>query len=241
MKIIRHYWYSFLSHLIGHEKVSSYRKNKMSKNLVKQAPKAIATAEAVAKKHGTHIALVFGTLLGSYREHAIIQHDYDIDVSVDYRYITSDFIKDMINSGFKFVAAYQASDNNDCHIAFEYNGAKFDIYSNRIDETEGTITLFAPAPIDDSWSKSEKLKKTLITRYVFPYAGFELTNFLESKVLVFSNSLKILTMLYGANFMHPDKNYRVEQLNFDFKRIEPLENCYANIFDISSFLEKRGI
>ena len=54
----------------------------------------------ILKENGIPYWLTYGTLLGAYREHNFIAHDYDLDVALDIRYLEK--IKPlMLSNGLK--------------------------------------------------------------------------------------------------------------------------------------------
>lgn len=155
--------------------------------------------------------LEFGTLLGYFREHDFIKHDFDLDIGAhlsDAKTIR----KILTENGFTLIRDFSAKDGGK-EETYRYLHTTIDLFYFRIDEDNPSIqycyTFKAPVfPI-----KRKQLNKTLtmtVRRKEAPNNGFEKTIFKDCNVYIPQKTDEYLTYHYGEDFMTPNPNFNPE-------------------------------
>lgn len=212
---------------IGEKRKQEILFNKKCKRVRRYGREILEAFDTIAHSHNVKYSLMFGTLLGAYRDKGFIMHDDDIDIAVDINTISFEFIKNMCNNGFEILHIC-VSDMKDCvHFAFEKNNVKFDLYSYNV--TNQQVLLSDPIPDSELYYST---KKQEIDRVKFDFRGFSKDNSLGKDISIFSNPDEILQILYGANFMTPQKG--AKGASSDKRYREPLDKTYFNL------IKKRG-
>lgn len=204
---------------IGEEKKQEILFNKKCKRVRRYGRELLETFDVIAKSHNINYSLIYGTLLGAYRDKGFIKHDDDIDIAVDINTISFEFINDMCNNGFEVLHIF-VSNMKDCvHFAFKKFDVKFDLYSYNIIEQQ--VLLSAPYLDNELYCKT---KKQEIDRVRFNFHGFCKDNSLGNSISMFSNADEILQTLYGTNFMIPQKGSKVVSSDKCYR--EPMDKNY---------------
>ena len=186
----------------------------------------IAKFAHIAERLNVNYSLMYGTLLGSYREHGFIRHDDDIDIAVYRPAMTLELIEEMEKVGFLFSHSMLTDDGTRMHVAFRYKGVKFDLYSYNIDVESSMATSCVPRPIDGDWPLSKQLKKARVLNMNFPYSGFQTIRFEGTNVTIWANANEVLSINYGADFMTPIKGVKAKTN----------KNIYIDDLETRSFL-----
>ena len=89
----------------------------------------------VSNKYGIQIWLEFGTLLGAYREHDFITHDFDLDVGMYKDDYSMHFENDLYKKGFLkirtfYLESVNSSEETITEVTFDYKGLQLDIFFN---------------------------------------------------------------------------------------------------------------
>ena len=155
---LREFYYSLLGKIIGKKKANHIRCLKNAKFVRMYGKEALKVFSEVTSSEKKQYWLFWGTLLGAYRDKGFIPHDDDIDVGMFDTDITIELVDKLINSGFKCLHVIVDKDlKGGFHLAFDYKGVKFDVYSFHRDCSTNVTTAFAPLAYNGSdWGKESR-------------------------------------------------------------------------------------
>ena len=195
-----------------------YRKhiNKRRQELQKKENMAfINEAETVLKhfsdalmSNGILFWLDYGTLLGYYREHDFIKHDFDLDTGA--WFTDHDKIKAALeNNGFKRIRYYYLKNRNGLEECYRFKDyfTTIDVFYYFNDNDKSYCFSFAPMV---SMSKKRHLNKeqpSKVRKWTFNRINPIAAEFKGVKVYVPENTGDYLKSTYGDTFMTPIPNY----------------------------------
>ena len=192
------------------------------KYVIMYGPEALSVFSQIASRLNINYSLMYGTLLGAYRENGFIYRDNDIDIAVEKSYITKHLLSEMQKKGFSIDHSMVSDDKTRLHIAFDYKKLKFDIYSYCLNDN-GYATCSIPRPINN-WDESYALKKARVLNITFPYKGYKEILFVGTNVKIWNNVEEVLTINYGEDYMTPIKGRKAK--TNDNVWFDPIEKRY---------------
>lgn len=162
----------------------------------------------ILRNNGIPYWLTYGTLLGAFREHNFIAHDYDLDVALDIKYL--DKIKPlMLDNGLTLkVEAHFGSweKPHNVEYRFEFNQVfiDFDFYVI----SEHSAYTYNPLFIDGvDYQEKNKILPIIVERIDNPFEGLSVFSFLGREFMVPSNTEEFIVANYGPTWKKPIKNY----------------------------------
>lgn len=189
----------------------AYKDNERKKMFRKNALMLLKTASETLNKKDVFFWLDFGTLLGAYREHDFIKHDFDLDIAAFYK--DHELIKSSLcEAGFVLLREYISGDGLDGYEqTFEFKGVTIDIFYYFIDNDKSmycnTFSYFdGHYPNPDQFETVVQVKKVIV-----PNNGFTKILFQGLEFNVPAKTEKYLAAHYGENFMIPNAH-------FDYKK-----------------------
>lgn len=167
----------------------------------------------ILKENGIPYWLTYGTLLGAYREHNFIAHDYDLDVALDIRYL--DKIKPlMLSHGLKLKVEVHFGSWETPHnveYRFEYNQTfiDFDFYFI----SDHSAYTYNPMFIENiDYQEKNKILPVIVEKIDNPFEGLAVFSFLGREFMVPSNTEEFIISNYGPNWRTPIKDYDYHSL-----------------------------
>jgi len=185
-----------------------YKKYKLNKNFKKHSKFVLGQLNKVFEELNISYWLVYGTLLGVYRDGKFIEHDDDIDVGL----FLDDYSKDirvvLQKYGFRLVREILI-DNGEYGREETYNLEGIDIDLFYFSKKENCFKVHDFKNEDDkSWAKTIQDKGGLIVRErTFKKFDIIYINFLDSKYPIPNNTHKHLASVYGEDFMIPNPSW----------------------------------
>lgn len=164
----------------------------------------LVSLNEICSSCGKSVWLEFGTLLGAYREHNFIRHDYDMDLGMYYDEYDENFETALIDSGFKKVHHFfqcRGEKRFLTEVTWEYEGFHVDIFL--CVREYGKRHIFCYGKKDEetfSQNKWEVLDYSLPEAY--PLEEVHINN-VACKAP--AHVVDCLKKYYGAGFMTPDK------------------------------------
>ena len=155
--------------------------------------------------------LDFGTLLGYYREHDFIKHDFDLDTGTWFE--NQQHIKDALEkAGFERVRHYYLKNGDGLEESYKHRD-----YSTTIDVfyylNEGDKTYcysFCPLVSMEKKRHLNKVQKSIARKWTHTEIIPVLTEFKGIKVFVPENTEAHIVSTYGEGFMTPIPNFPVK-------------------------------
>ena len=192
---------------------------------------ALKVFSELATKYNWNYSLIFGTLLGAYREKNFIKNDDDIDIIVNRKNINQPLVKQMISCGFTLKAIYLSSDKEMAHVSFNYHGITFDIYGFNVNYHGGDSVLFVPNPPKGmDWQQSAEQNFYQACRVHFNYIGTETITFQGVRCEILANTKEFLSNIYGDDFMIPQSKKGFQSPFYEYV---PLTEMTAGRVDFS--------
>lgn len=193
------------------ERIINYRResilNKQRERFHRSCKELLELIDDVFRKEGITYWLTYGTLLGAYRDHDFIVHDYDLDIAVlgnDYERIKNLMLsKGMkLKNEFRF-GSWESPEN--IEYRFEYKGAYVDFnFYYVIDDKAYT---FCPYFIDNTEHTLNKKIRVIAELIENPFKGVTEYDFLNKKYFVPINTEDYIIANYGKDYRTPIKNF----------------------------------
>ena len=237
--ILRIYFF-LVKILFGKEKETKQRINQRIRRNAKIVqtigPEAITIFQKICWQHDVRYWPFWGTLLGAYREKGFIKHDEDIDIGMFDQDISVTLVDDMIAHGFRVIMAVVDKDlKKGFHLAFDYKGLKFDIYSCH--KTDGEIVVFSPEPYN--YAKFGQSPRNdimdIVHTHIDSWADLLEVPFEQITMTIPANTETILQQLYGKDFMTPIKNKKADDLPNPSIVHEDCREHYACVMNYETF------
>lgn len=171
-----------------------------NKVFLKQGGAVLARFKESLDQQDLKFWLTCGTLLGAYREHALLGHDLDLDVAM----FACDREKAhaaLTAGGFKLQSEFGVEGEGVKEQSYCCQNVKIDIFF--VEETEEHFL----AHVFYRKIGSSMPDKFNVIQIFFPRMGFKEYDFLGNRYLVPENTELYLTANYGPNFMTPDKSW----------------------------------
>jgi len=188
--------------------INKIRIEKQKKQLKQEGKEVLKNIKDIFEELDIEWFLVYGTLLGAYREKDFISHDVDIDIGVFFEDYTKEIEKKFLKKGFIKKHMFVV-DNGEFAIeeTYVYNGLGIDIfYFKKVKDK-----LIGYGFINESglsWDKTiEKYGGLLVRELIFPYEGLKEHNFLGIECKIPKNPVKHLSSHYGESFMNKDAKW----------------------------------
>ena len=225
----------FIRLLRGKEFLQEYLHREDSALLKKVGDEALDAFFAVDAELNCQFDLMFGTLLGAYRDHGFIEHDDDLDLSCDIKYLNAEMLNALRRHGFVIERIYVSSDCKGIQLPMKYKGLTSDIYFNYLEKENNKRHIYFPMPIPGrEWYYSAKLNIFGIKDIIYPgQQGTMPWEFNGRTIYLPKNSDDMLKAFYGDNYMTPIKNahtnppvryYRVTEKHYSVYPIDYFEN-----------------
>lgn len=172
---------------------------------------------------GIKFWLEFGTLLGYYREHGFIPHDFDIDTGTYYE--NAPAVKNALEgAGFKLVREYRVLDDGGIEQCYLYKHITIDVFYFRRDGDKMFCNSFYVIGKANLAHRSciNKPIPVGVKRIDVPLMNYIPATFMNCKVFIPEDTDRYLRVHYGDNYMTPNPSYdnRKDSTNitwFDYK------------------------
>lgn len=205
-----------------------FRKRK--KRFLSYGNETLQKAKSALDSENVLFWLDYGTLLGAYREHDFIKHDFDLDIGV--------WLKDaeiakkaMLKNGFKLIRCFKIkNDEHRVEYCFAYKGVSIDLFFYELERNFALSYSFTPII---GICKLNYPNKCGVYEVRFPYTGFRQMLFKGNLYNVPAETDKYLSAHYGSTFMQPDPNFNESKAsNIKYYSLEEKEGIaliYRNI------------
>lgn len=218
-----------IKHAIGYEgsvlqkRRQSYKEQKLCKEkgtaLRKVGIELLNQLFDAAKKSDIGLWLEFGTLLGAFREHSFIAHDYDIDTGMWASDYTLDFENTLLAKGFNKKRVFYQIDvatqkKTMTEVTLSYKGFDVDIFLSFPTQDKKRLVYVYGMESDEM----AKCGFYNVREYNLPY--IEELQELSINGYVFhgpKNSETTLKCIYGSTFMVPDPMWKTPDSKLNVK------------------------
>lgn len=202
------FFYTILSPFskIYHYAFHFYNRNKRFKQ---NGEKVLLQAKKALDSINLNYWLDFGTLLGAYRDNALLPNDLDIDLGVFLKDYSPSIDSAMRKYGFKLIKEYSIDDNKyGLEQTFDFEGVTVDLFYYNFNNEKMWSHLFVNYP-EMTFNESIKKKGGLLPiEQYFPKTEFTLINFLNKKFPIPKRTNDYLAFHYGEDYKIPRKwNY----------------------------------
>lgn len=154
--------------------------------------------------------LDYGTLLGYYREHDFIKHDFDLDTSAWFK--DHERIKVVLESaGFERVRYYYLRNRDGMEECYKHRdfATTVDVFYYFNEGDKSYCFSFNPLVSMTKKRHLNKVQKSKARKWTFAKITPVVSEFKGVKVYVPENTGKYLASTYGENFMTPIPNFPV--------------------------------
>ena len=162
--------------------------------------------------------LEFGTLLGAYREHSFIGHDFDLDVGMMQEDYTQSFHDKLCELGFKLHHGFYLMDTSHnkstlTEVTYFYEDFNIDIFLSKSDNSKLSRRCYVYIVGEEKCPANE---------YILPNVGQLQEVIIDNHVFNSpENVVKTLKIIYGDSFMIPDPTWRTaSEKNKNVSRME---------------------
>lgn len=175
----------------------------------------------IADRYNVPIWVEYGTLLGAYREHGFIPHDFDIDMGMYAEDYTQSLEDELVRNGFEKIRLFKIINPNNgeqrvSEIAFVYKGLSIDLFmSFHHSETVRNTFVMYKSLGDGKYGVKEfyfptssPAKKAEINLKHYYSIGYE---------------KEVLEICYGKNFMIPNAKWIAKKDNDNNRRFYDAE------------------
>ena len=206
-----------------------YRRSKIldaqRKKFHKGCKEFLILVDSLLKRNNLEYWINYGTLLGAYRDHNFIIHDYDIDIGMFFsdRYKV---LKLFQENGIKLYIEVNFKDWNNpicSEYRFEYKGAFMDInFYEKINEEaieSYDFTLFDNV----DYSKSNVILPCKTEKISNKFLGLSEIDFLGQKFPVPANTEEYIISCYGPNYRIPVKDFDYHDVATNYEIVDDNE------------------
>lgn len=189
-------------------KLDNYRRNIRRSLKVKRfrlyADDILAALNTIYETEKIEFFLFWGTFLGAYREHDFIPHDFDMDIAV---WNETDLLKlkeNLLKMEFQLLCENTIVGEGIQEITFSYHGVQLDVFTvKRYNDNQYYSSYFEMIV-----SCPENRGLCSCTDIFFPAFNLKEIHFRNKKLLVPAEGEKILSAIYGDDFMIPNSNHQ---------------------------------
>jgi len=198
--------------------LNKHKAKKQQKQLKLYGKEALERIDLVFSELNKTYFLVYGTLLGAYRDKGFIEHDVDIDIGIFLNDRSSSIEMVLTKYGFNKKHEFLV-DNGSFAVeeTYDFKGVGIDIFYFKKEKN----SLIGYGFINEnglSWDKTiQKYGGLLIRELIFPYEGLDKIEFLGESYPIPKNPKKHLSSHYGKEFMTKDAKwtpYKVENVQY---------------------------
>ena len=190
----------------------------------------------VANKYDIPMWIEFGTLLGAYREHGFIKHDFDLDVGMYKADYTMEFENELYKKGFIkirsfYIESVSSTEETMTEVTFDYQGLQLDIFFNHNDGNSRYAYYYIE---HDKLNTKNKVYGVVKLKYP-QVKGLSLLAIGNCNYPSPANVEEVLEAYYGKNFMTPIKDYVIPEddpctENLSFDNYRGLMKGFWNLF-----------
>lgn len=172
--------------------------------------------------------LVYGTLLGAYREHGFISYDPDIDLGVFETEISPDMHSKMQAAGFQLVKQIYIGDTQKVvEETYEYQKIHLDIFIYMKDG-EDWYSVIQHRHETKEWKEANATDGFPCERSYVPDSDLERIDFMGISVYIPEKADEWLRAMYSDSYMTPVKNWSPEK--YPTRRVMTEERSYRKLF-----------
>lgn len=185
-----------------YRKYNNFSYKKKNRKFLKEAYGVVETIINVFEQNKIQYWFEFGSLLGAYRDHGFIKHDFDIDLGA--KYSDKDRIKSvLLSSGFKLIREFTTNRGSEYGFeqTYEFHGVPIDLFFFHFKDSQMYCYSFSHVP------DGEDYNKWVVEEVVMPYNGFKQFAFMGLTIQVPSDIVAHLKANYGEDFMIPNPNF----------------------------------
>lgn len=207
-----------------HLKYEAHLLQKRIKYFQQEGCEMLESVSNVFHKNNIPFWLEFGTLLGYYREHDFIKHDFDIDLGV-YLKDAENVRKALTQAGFELVREFKCLKDEGREETYLFKHSTCDIFYFRENDEKRYCNSF-------SLKKGAKKKfltniPSTVKEISVPKANLIEVEFKNVRVWIPENTDEYLRCHYGKDFMIPNSkfDYRKEATNINYYTYEENPAC----------------
>ncbi|MBP5456258.1 MAG: LicD family protein [Paludibacteraceae bacterium] len=184
------------------------REKKIQKAFKKYGLETLIQADRAFRSFNADMFLVFGTLLGAYRDNGFIAHDFDLDVGLLASQRPDDIAERMEKFGFRRVRQFYVKESGRVtEEQFEYKGVQIDVFYYFDMNPDKVYCYVARRHETKDWREANKTDGFPSVLFPCDKCEMEEVDFLGSKIKVPALRKSWLSDIYGEDFMTPIKNW----------------------------------
>lgn len=182
--------------------------HKMAKAVREYGLDTLTSMDEAFTEMNAQMFLVYGTLLGAYRNHDFIPYDFDLDVGVMDGTLPSNYQEIILKHGFRFIRQDYVKDNGWVIVeTYEKNGVGIDIYYTHTND-EGTFEIYCPRKHEfKEWRSANETDGFPVECQFVDQCEFIRQDFLGRQFYMPSKITDWLKDMYTETYMTPIKNF----------------------------------
>lgn len=171
--------------------------------------------------------LMYGVLLGAYRDKGFISYDSDIDLGLLADEVPENLHEKMTEAGFQLCRQCVFSDGKVFEETYFYKKLQLDIFYY-FQEGDDYYSIIARKHEFKEWKEANATDGFPCDRSYVPVSDFELRDFLGLKVYMPVKTDEWLRALYSDSYMTPIKNWNAK--DYKTRIVHAKERSYRKLY-----------